>query len=96
MSTEDPAAARRAARRAAARAHHPDLGGDADSFVAAMAEVDAVDGSARGWARRSGPVFDVRPSSRLRVVSRTVRRTVRDVRSRLPRAVPGSTRYFRL
>lgn len=31
-----------AARRAAARAHHPDLGGDPDAFIAALTAIDAA------------------------------------------------------
>lgn len=42
---------RTAARRAAARAHHPDAGGSASAFIAALADIDA---------RRSEPAVIVR------------------------------------
>lgn len=80
-------AARRAARRAAARAHHPDLGGDPEEFIRALAVAAATP---------QEPRYDVRPSSRLRLARRAVRRTARAARGRLPRVVPGSTRYIGL
>ncbi|WP_191563797.1 hypothetical protein [Janibacter melonis] len=67
-------------RRAALRAHHPDLGGDADSLRAALAEVD----------RRHTPT----PAPRSR--RRRARRLVRALRGRLPRGWPGARRYLDL
>ncbi|KAA0018948.1 hypothetical protein [Antrihabitans cavernicola] len=71
-----------AARRAIIRAHHPDVGGSAERLAAELARLD----------RRLGPAAvheDLRPRLRRRIA-----RGARSVRTRLPRKVPGSKRYF--
>lgn len=92
MNAPDPAAQRRAARRAAALSHHPDLGGDAEELIAALGAADAL----MAGAHPIGQVLTVRSTSRVRRTVRTVRRTARGVRRRLPRGVPGWTRYHQL
>ncbi len=91
------AARHRAERRAVARRLHPDLGGDVDADLAALAEVDrrydpAPDGGPGGdhvtgrsprRPRRSG-------------LRRRVNRAARATRQRLPRRAPGARRYARL
>ncbi|WP_380169237.1 hypothetical protein [Jannaschia sp. R86511] len=96
----DPAsqARYRADRRAVARRLHPDLGGDVESYLAALAEVDRRHGRTpdpgptatgttadRGtWrARRSG-------------LRRRANRAARAARQHLPRRAPGARRYARL
>ncbi len=82
----------RAARARVARHHHPDLGGDPDEFIAALAEVDAQYAlptmtQARRW------------TTMRRRVKRQVRQSkqgLRTFRSRLPKGMPGSRRYFEL
>jgi hypothetical protein len=80
----------RAELRAVARRLHPDLGGDPETYLAAVEAVDRAHG-------RTGSPDDVRarsaPTSRLR---RRLRRARRAVRARLPRRMPGARRYARL
>lgn len=91
MSTEHPSeAGRRATRRAAVRAHHPDVGGDPAELQRALEEID---GPTTGSSK---PIYDVRPTSRMGRARRRARRGVRTLRTRLPRAVPGSTRFHPL
>lgn len=97
-------AAWRAARRRAARAHHPDRGGDAQAYLAALAEVDERfgRGTAPGPRRRQdvdvsrGDAGDVDPRSArrllLRAALRTSFRASRGIRARLQRGLPGSPR----
>ncbi len=89
------AAARREARRAAVRAHHPDRGGDPTQLQRALAEADALDGGPPGPADddAEAPRYDVRPTGRWGRTRRSARRRVRTLRGRLPRGVPGATRY---
>lgn len=87
-------------RRRAAAAHHPDLGGDMDSYLGALAAVD------RAYGVRGHPVtervqgaparaeLEVRRTwrgSRMRAARRT-RRVLGAVRKRLPRSLPGARR----
>lgn len=83
-----------AARARVARAHHPDLGGDPEEFIAAMAEVDA---------RFAASPLDLDEPGRLTRLrrgwvrgSRRRRRMVRHLRARLPRRIPGARRYIDL
>ena len=88
-------------RRRVAAAHHPDRGGDTDTYLAALAAVDrafrvydpSVAGRARPSAGREERVQVTRTwrGSRMRVARRT-RRVVGVVRRRLPRAFPGARR----
>ncbi|MEO9323185.1 hypothetical protein ABFT23_06810 [Nocardioides sp. C4-1] len=94
----------RAARRRAARLHHPDLGGDADAFVAALRELDdryAGEGPARDTRAVGAPVVEVVTTwrGRRRRAVRVVRdraRPLTDLVGRLPSSWPGSHRYGRL
>ena len=91
MNTEHPSEAdRRAARRAAVRAHHPDVGGDPAELQ------QALEATQRPAAELSGPIYEVRPTSRMGRARHRARRGVRTLRTRLPRVVPGSTRYHPL
>lgn len=91
MSTEHPCEAdRRAARRAAVRAHHPDVGGDPAELQQALEATD------RPSVGLSEPIYEVRPTSRMGRARRRARRRVRTLRTRLPRVVPGSTRFHPL
>ncbi|MEJ5945936.1 hypothetical protein WDZ17_11595 [Pseudokineococcus basanitobsidens] len=102
--TDPDEAAWRAARRRAARRHHPDLGGSADAYLAALAEVDAAHGRGPGGAGRGGtgwggpapgPVVVTTSLRRraLRVTLRGARDASRAIRRRLPPGVPGSRRW---
>lgn len=91
----DDGAARRRARREVARRLHPDVGGDPDAFVAAMAKIDGAPDTGHR------PHLQVR-TDRLTRARRTLARAarqakpVRRLRARLPRAVPGSRRWVDL
>ena len=78
-----------AARRAAARAHHPDVGGDPDAFVAALTAIDA----AYGHVREPGD-----PRVAVIVVVRRAwwRRVAATVTKALRRAVSTRRRYAQL
>ena len=69
----------RAARRRAAMRHHPDLGGDPETFIAAMADADREDGPTVDRVR--APVVIVRRHP----VRRQVRAVLRVVGRRLSR-----------
>jgi len=64
------------ARRAVARRHHPDVGGDVEAYLAALAEVDTRFG--RGPTRAAVPIIVRR--SRLRRARRTLRSVAAVVR----------------
>lgn len=84
--TETRTADWRAARRAVARRLHPDVGGDPAAYLAAMAAVD----------RRFGPDVTTgrtRSTASRLLNPRRIRRTVRQLRTKLPRRVPGARRY---
>lgn len=90
----------RRARRAVARRHHPDVGGSLEAFVEQMRLVDQTYGFDPAAAGEVADLAAIAPSKLLafrRLASRTRRRTkngIRTLRSRLPRRVPGSRRYF--
>lgn len=98
----------RRARARVAREHHPDLGGDLDTYLTAVAGVDArfgrrasraaivVSGSrgTPGVRATTGPLVTAR-RARARLWRR-VRAAVRHGRHRLPRRVPGRRRYTTL
>lgn len=86
-------AAWQGARRAAARRHHPDLGGDTDTYLAALAEVDRRFAAAPTTSPSGRWVRIRRAMNRQRRRSRT---RVRAVRARLPRGMPGARRYIDL
>lgn len=97
----------RAERRSVARRHHPDLGGDLDTYLALVAEVDR-----RHGRRRAGTTSDPTATTRFDVVTergfrvtwnrrtrravRRVRGAVRAARARLPAGAPGRRRYTTL
>lgn len=97
-------------RRQAARAHHPDHGGDVESYLQALAAVDAYYGlrgttrttadryadidQAAGWPRSFPATRRTRLVRRLRRHRRVGRRRVRAVQAGLPRWVPGSRRFI--
>lgn len=86
-------AAWRAERIQVARRLHPDVGGEAAQYLAALAAVDHRFGSARPQTR-SGPWVGLQ-----RGVRRQMRRSrtgLRELRARLPRKVPGAKRYIDL
>lgn len=71
-----------AARRAIIRAHHPDVGGSAERLNAELAALARL--------HDRGPI-EVELQPRLR---RRIARGARTLRTRLPRKIPGSKRYF--
>ena len=77
--------AARAVRRALIREHHPDRGGDVDTFVRLLDRLDAAHAAAGDPARTLGR------SRRLRV--RRLRCLARAARTALPRRLPGARRY---
>ena len=83
-SVHDERAAR-AVRRALIREHHPDRGGDVDTFVRLLDRLDAADAAAGDPARTLGR------SRRIRV--RRLRSLARAARTALPRRLPGARRY---
>lgn len=74
----------RARRRELARRHHPDAGGDPDTFIEVMRVLDrrltSPDGRPRGGARTGR-------------AARRRRQALRRWRTRLPRRLPGARRY---
>ena len=94
----DPAAEHRAQLRAVARRLHPDLGGDPDAYLAAVAALDEPRGPASpapaGRTTTSGPVGHVHRARRR--IRRGLRTAGRTARTRLPRSLPGSRRYAQL
>ena len=85
-------AVRRSARREAARRLHPDLGGDAESFTRALAEIDARFRIDARPVTREPVVVIVRRRARL---ARHVRGRWRALRAATPaRLVPGVRRRY--
>ncbi|MFD1056061.1 hypothetical protein [Terrabacter terrigena] len=83
-------------RRRTAAAHHPDRGGDTESYLSALAAVDRAFGVDEAVQREAAANLQVHVrhswrGSRMRV-SRRARRVARTVRSRLPRSFPGARR----
>jgi len=78
-----------AARHAAARAHHPDLGGDPDAFIATLTAIDAAYGHAAKPDDRDVTVTVVVRRARWRRVAAVVTNAVR-------RVVPNRHRYAQL
>jgi hypothetical protein len=78
-----------AARRAAARAHHPDVGGDPSAFIAALTAIDAAYGYATKRGDRGEAVTVVVRRARWRRVAAVVTYAVR-------RVVPTRQRYAQL
>lgn len=74
--------AARAVRRALIREHHPDRGGDVDTFVRLLDRLDVAETATGDPARSRGR------SRRMRV-----RRLARAARTALPRRLPGARRY---
>ncbi len=87
-----------AARRAVTRRLHPDLGGDPQQYVAAMAELDRQYAQAPGTGQHlTHDKVHVVTRHRVRsVVGVTTRQAVACVRGALPRGWPGARRYGRL
>lgn len=86
-------------RRDAARRHHPDAGGDVDTYLRQMREIDEEFGVRTPHANPFSHSPPANRSLMRRLRGRTRRRTkqaVRRVRQRLPRKLPGSRRYFDL
>lgn len=88
-------------RRRVARQHHPDTGGDPEVFVSQLAEVDRRYGFAPSGGRTrtvvtvmSGQLLPVRLARARRRLGRRSKNYTRRLRSRIPRRVPGSRRYF--
>ncbi|WP_018157439.1 hypothetical protein [Demetria terragena] len=96
MTTEsDLAAQRRAAERAAARRLHPDVGGDADQYVAEMKRIAQQFGDSAGGE----PVVTAEGFVRSRHVARirrAARRTARGARAAVPSGWPGARKYGQL
>lgn len=95
-------AAWRSERRRVVKALHPDVGGDPETYLQTMREVDQRHGIAPSQAT-DPPAARPRRSSiahRLGRARHTARRrskrAVQNVRARLPRGVPGSRRYIDL
>ena len=86
-------------RRRAAAAHHPDRGGDVESYLEALAAVDAqfgirIDPAAAPGSPPTETPLGVRRTwrgSRMRLARRR-RRFVRTIRTRLPRPLRGARR----
>lgn len=87
-----------AARRAVARRLHPDLGGDPQEYVAAMAALDRrYPREPHGEHHTADGVVNVVARHRIRsAMGVTARKTVACVRGVLPRGWPGARRYGRL
>lgn len=82
-------------RRAIAKQHHPDLGGDPETFIAEMQVLAMTEPDGRPLGRSNPPVVRAR-RNRVRLMTLTRKRWVMTLRQRLPRPVPGSRRYGRL
>lgn len=88
-------------RRRLARRLHPDLGGDPDTYIAAMRELDERQASAppepQGSAGSGSTVAYATARNRAARALRGHARAVSTVvRQRLPRRWPGTRRYGRL
>ena len=80
------------ARARAARAHHPDLGGDAESYLEALRQVDLRYGVTTADASHIAIHRSGAPSARARRALRASRRRARSLSRRLPqRFRPGRT-----
>ncbi|WP_336921350.1 hypothetical protein [Aquipuribacter sp. SD81] len=87
------AAALRSARRQLARRLHPDLGGDPEAYLEAMAALDA---HAARAASHDAVVVGRTGRLRRALPVRRVRGAVRRVQQHLPRHLPGARRWARL
>lgn len=87
-----------AARRAVARRLHPDLGGDPQEYLAAMATLDRQYPGAPDTEQRTAEgAVQVVARHRVRAVVRVkTRQVVASVRGALPGRWPGARRYGRL
>lgn len=87
-----------AAQRAVARRLHPDLGGDPQQYVAAMARLDRQYPTAQDVEPHGAPGgVNVVNRHRVRsVVGASTRQVMAAVRGALPRGWPGARRYGRL
>lgn len=94
-----------AAQRSVARRLHPDLGGDPQEYLAAMAALDRAYAQSVGTDREHSGAAEGRASGLVHVVHRArvrsllrtrTRRALRTVKSVLPRSVGGAHRYGRL
>ena len=86
-------------RRQVMRRLHPDRGGDAEVYFAALAEVDRAFGirPVSPAAGSAGVTVRAHRARRLRLpMLRAARAGVRGARARLPRRVPGARRYIDL
>jgi len=88
---------RRRARREVARRHHPDVGGDLDTYLELMERLDRDPAEASGDV--VGPGGRVLSRRMRRLTARTRRRLrqhTRTARGRLPKRFPGARRYIDL
>lgn len=86
-----PDAALRAARRQVARRHHPDVGGDVETYLRALAQLEA-----RVADRRAQPVARRSTRGRLAANRRRLSLLLRRGRAGMPRRWPGAKRFARL
>lgn len=98
MSVPSEYAAR---RRALIRLHHPDVGGDPDVLTAELAALDREFAARRTMdpprvAPMPTPLVHVRPTGPVRRLRRSAGKAVARLRTRLPRSVPGSRRWFEI
>lgn len=87
------------ARVGVARVHHPDLGGDVETYLSALAEVDARFGRTPDPGLDRGPVFVHRDPSlpaRLGRAALLGRRSLRRLRDGLPERLRPGRRYIDL
>lgn len=90
---EVPGSELRAARRAVARRYHPDRGGDVESYLRALSQLDTL---ARSAAVGATPVLRRGARGRLQSGRRRLSLLVRHARSRMPRGWPGAKRFAQL
>ncbi len=83
------------ARRAVARRLHPDLGGDPQEYLAAMAQVDEHF-EQRTPADGRDRIYVVHRPRRLSSLGHLTGNALRTARTRIPRGWPGARRYGRL
>lgn len=106
---EESSRALRAHRRRLARELHPDVGGDADAFIDAMARHpriaspgEATDRPAQDTIRRTAAPAPTAPANvqftgtLRRTAAASLRKAVDAGRARLPRGWPGARRYIPL
>ncbi|OAK54828.1 MULTISPECIES: hypothetical protein [Rhodococcus] len=84
------AAALKAARREIARTHHPDRGGDPDTYIRLLAELDR-----RQISRPATSAAAVQGMSRRALRRRAWRRTIDAVRRKVRRRLTGSSKPTR-